>query len=33
MGVSLEHLDRMIDLLFSFHDASHPALLVGGPLR
>jgi hypothetical protein len=31
-GVSLELLEMMMDHLFSFHDASPPMLLQGGPL-
>jgi len=29
----MEHLEHMIDGLFTFHDHSPPTLLVGGPLR
>ena len=32
-GTSMEHLEHMIDGLFTFHDHTPPTLLVGGPLR
>lgn len=32
-GESIEHLERMIDFLFSFHDGTSPMMLIDGPLR
>jgi hypothetical protein len=32
-SVSIESLDKFINVLFAFHDATHPALLQDGSLR